>query len=38
MAPGDPVPGTVSSPSVWRPANFAEPSEWTVTLSAAERG
>ena len=38
MGPGDPVTGTVSSPSVWRPADFADPSEWTVTLSAAERG
>ena len=38
MTSGDPVPGTVSSPSVWRPADFADPSEWTVTLSAAERG
>jgi hypothetical protein len=37
MAAGDPVPGTVSSPSVWRPADFADPGEWTVTLSAAER-
>jgi len=37
MGPGDPAPGTVSSPSVWRPADFADPREWTVTLSAAER-
>ena len=32
MGPGDPVPGTVSSPAVWRPADFADPDEWTVTL------
>jgi len=38
MTSGDPVPGTVSSPSVWRPADFADPGEWMVTLSAAERG
>lgn len=38
MGPGDPPPETVSSPAVWRPADFADPSEWTVTLSAAERG
>jgi hypothetical protein len=37
MRPGDPVPGTVSSPSVWRPADVADASEWMVTLSAAER-
>jgi len=37
MRPGDPVPGTMSSPSVWRPADFADASEWLVTLSAAER-
>jgi Taurine catabolism dioxygenase TauD, TfdA family len=37
MAPGDPAPGTVLSPSVWRPADFADPGEWMVTLSAAER-
>jgi len=37
MGPGDPVPGTVSSRSVWRPADFADPSEWMVTLSPAER-
>ena len=37
MRPGDPVPGTVSSPSVWRPADFADASQWMVTLSAAER-
>jgi len=38
MGPGDPVPGAVSSRSVWRPGDFADPSEWMVTLSAAERG
>lgn len=37
MGPGDPVPGTVASPSVWRPADFADASQWMVTLSAAER-
>jgi len=37
MGPGDPVPGTVSSRSVWRPADFADPSEWMATLSDAER-
>jgi hypothetical protein len=34
---GSPVPGTVSSPSVWRPADFADASEWMKTLSAGER-
>jgi Taurine catabolism dioxygenase TauD, TfdA family len=38
MGPGDPVPGAVSSRSAWRPADFADASEWTVPLSAAERG
>jgi hypothetical protein len=38
MGPGDPAAGTVSSRSVWRPADFADPGEWAVTLSAAERG
>jgi hypothetical protein len=27
----------VTSPAVWRPADFADASEWAVTLSAAER-
>jgi hypothetical protein len=38
MGPGDPASGTVASPSVWRPADFADVGEWTVTLSATERG
>ena len=33
MEPGDPV----SSRSVWRPADFADASQWMVTLSDAER-
>ena len=35
MESGHPVPA--SSPSVWRPADFTDASEWAVTLSAAER-
>jgi hypothetical protein len=38
MGPGYPAPGTVSSPALWRPADVADPSEWTITLPAAERG
>ena len=38
MRPGDPVAGTVSSGSAWRPSDFADVNEWTVALSAAERG
>lgn len=33
----DQQPGLVSSPAVWRPADFADASEWAVALSAAER-
>jgi hypothetical protein len=38
MRPGDPVAGTVSSRSAWRPSDFADVSEWTLVLTAAERG
>jgi len=34
---GGAVPGAVSSPSVWRPADFADASEWATTLTSAER-
>jgi len=33
----DAAEGRVSSPAVWRPADFADMGEWAVTLSAAER-
>ena len=37
MTTGGAVPGTVSSPSVWRSADFADASEWATTLTSAER-
>ncbi len=33
----DPQRGVVRSPAAWRSADFADASEWSVTLSAAER-
>ena len=37
MERGNGVAGPVSSPAVWRPADFADASEWMTTLSASER-
>jgi len=37
MERGDAVAGTVSSAAVWRPADFADESQWMTTLSGAQR-
>ncbi len=37
MTTGKVVPGTVSSLSVWRPADFGGATEWMTTLTNAER-